>query len=139
MHSKSHYIETMVNNEADGVKKELFDLLKNIYQNNLESLKGSEALFYYVHLLYYKCHKRNPNCDGSYVDSPNWIKNKDATINPINKEDIKCFQYDVTVGLYHEEIGNHAKRMTNIKPFINRYKWERRNFRSEKIDWRKIM
>ena len=75
----------------------------------------------------------------TYVDSPNWIKNKNATINPINKEDIKCFQYDATVGLYHKEIGNHAKRMTNIKPFINRYKWKRRNFRSEKIDWRKIM
>ena len=27
----------------------------------------------------------NPNCSESYIDSPNWIKNKKATINPINK------------------------------------------------------
>ena len=44
-------------------------------------MKGSECVFDYIHLLYYNCHKINPNCGGSYVDSPNWIKNKKATIN----------------------------------------------------------
>ena len=42
-------------------------------------------------LLYYKCHKANPNCGGSYIDSPDWIKNKKVTINPINKKENKCF------------------------------------------------
>ena len=58
----------------------------------------------YVHLLYYKCHKINPDCDGSYIDSPDWIKNKKKTtaIPPINKED-KCFQYVATVALNHEK------------------------------------
>ena len=32
------------------------------------------------------------------------IKNKKATINPINKKDDKCFQYAVTVALNYEEI-----------------------------------
>ena len=32
----------MINNEADEVIKELFDLLKNRYQNNLEYMRGSE-------------------------------------------------------------------------------------------------
>ena len=31
----------MINDEADEVKKELFDSLKKIYQNNSESMKGS--------------------------------------------------------------------------------------------------
>ena len=39
MHPKSDNIEIMINNEADQVIKELFDLLKNRYQNNLESDK----------------------------------------------------------------------------------------------------
>ena len=56
MHSKSDNIEIMINDEADEVIKELFDSLKNRYQNNLESMKGSEFVFDYVHLLYYKCH-----------------------------------------------------------------------------------
>ena len=42
MHSKSDKIEIMINDEADEVIKELFDSLKNRYQNNLESIKGSD-------------------------------------------------------------------------------------------------
>ena len=41
MHSKSVNIEIMINDEADDVIEELFDSLKNRYQNNLESMKGS--------------------------------------------------------------------------------------------------
>ena len=36
------------------------------------------------------------NCGGSYIYSPDWIKNKRATINPINKKNNKCFQYALT-------------------------------------------
>ena len=46
-HSKSDNIEIMICDEADEVIKELFDSLKNIYQNNLESVKGSGFLFDY--------------------------------------------------------------------------------------------
>ena len=77
MHNiKSNNIKVMINDEADEVIKEPFDSLKNRYQNNLQSMKGSELVFDYVHLLYYECHKINPNRGGSYIDSPHWIKNK---------------------------------------------------------------
>ena len=76
MHSESTNIEIMINDEADEVIKELFDSLKNRYQNNLESMKGSEFVLDYVLLLYCKCHKINPNRGGSYTDSPDRIKNK---------------------------------------------------------------
>ena len=54
-----------------------FDSLKNRYQNNLESMKGSEKVLKtdYVQLFYCKCHKINQNCGVSYIDSPDWIKN----------------------------------------------------------------
>ena len=86
MQSKHDKIKTMMNDKADKVIKELFDSRKNRYQNNLESMEGSEFVFVYVYLLYHKCLKRNPNRGGLYVDSPDWIKNKKPTINPINKE-----------------------------------------------------
>ena len=50
MYSKSDNIEIMINDEADEVIKELFDSLKNRYQNNLESTKGSELAFDYVYV-----------------------------------------------------------------------------------------
>ena len=89
----------MINDEADEVIEELFDSLENRYQNNLEPMKDSEFVFVYVQLLYYECHKINPNRSESYIDSPDWIKNIKAKINPINKKANKCFQYPVTVVL----------------------------------------
>ena len=101
-------------------------------------MKGSEFVVDYVHILYYKCHKINPNYGGSYIDPPDWIKNKKATINPINKKDNKRFQYTVTVSLNHGEIGTHSEKITNIKPFINRYNCEGINFKSEKDYWKQF-
>ena len=83
-------------------------------------MKGNELTFDYVHLLYYKCHKINPTHGGSYIDCPDWIKTENATINPINKKDNKCFQY------------------AKIKPFINKYNWEGKKFPSEKYDSKKF-
>ena len=126
----------MINDEAHEIIKELFDLLKNRYRNNLESMK--EFVFDYVYSIYYKCHKINLDCDGSNVDSPDMIKRKKAIINPINKKENKCFQYPITVALNYEEIVKHIERITNIKPFRNKYKWEGINFPSKKDDWKKI-
>ena len=138
MHSKSDNIEIMINDEADEVIKELFDSLKNRYQNNLESMKGSKFVFEYVQSLYYKYHKIHSNYGGLYIDSPDSIKSREATINPINKKDNKCFQYAVTVMLNHEEIRTYPEKITKIKPLINKYNWEGINFPSEKDNWKKI-
>ena len=51
-------------------------------------MKGSEFVFDCVHFLYYKCHTVNRNHGGSYIDSPDWIKNIKTTINLINKKDV---------------------------------------------------
>ena len=129
----------MINNEADEVIEAFLESLLNKYQNSLEKvMERSEFVFDYVHFFYYKCHKINPNCDGSNMNSPDWIKNKKATINHVNKKDNKCFQYDVTVGVNHEEIGKHSERIKKAKSFVNKYNWEGIYFPSEKDDWKKI-
>ena len=61
MHSKSDKMEIVINGKADKADK-LFESLINKDQNNLEKLmKASEFVFDYVHLLYQKCNKINPN------------------------------------------------------------------------------
>ena len=50
-------IEIIINDEADEVIKQFFDLLKNKYQNNLKSMRETEFVFHDVHLLYHKYHK----------------------------------------------------------------------------------
>ena len=95
--------------------------------------------FDFVHLLYYKCHKVNSSRGGSYIDSPEWLKNKKAIINPINKKffnDNKCFQYAGKAALNHEKIRKNPKRKTKFKSFINKYDWEGINSPSKKDDWK---
>ena len=45
---------------------------------------------------------------GSYIDSPDWLKNKKATVNPKNNDD-NCFQYALTVVLDHQNTEKSEK------------------------------
>ena len=62
-------------------------------------MKGSAFVFNYLYLIYYKCHKINPNRDGSYLDPPDWIKKQTSS----NRKGKKCFQYFVTVALNYRK------------------------------------
>ena len=75
MHSKSNNIEIMINDKADEVIEKIFESILNKYQIRLETS-----------LLYYKCHKIHFKQGGLYIGSPDWIKNKKATTNYINKK-----------------------------------------------------
>ena len=48
-------------------------------------MEGKGFVFDYVHLFYYKWHEGNPNRGESHIDSPDWLKNKKATVNSPNK------------------------------------------------------
>ena len=68
------------------------------YQERLEeSMRGSEFVYDSVNVLHYNVNKVSLSRGGSYIDSPKWLKNKKATINPQNKKDNKCFRYALTV------------------------------------------
>ena len=54
-------------------------------------MKGNEFIFDSVDVLYYDLNKISFNGGGLYIDFPEWLKNKKATINPENNDD-KCFQ-----------------------------------------------
>ena len=63
--------------------------------------------------------KKNLNHGGSYVGSPDWIKNKKATTNPFNDDD-KCFQYATIFAINHKEIGKNSQRTSKIGSFISK-------------------
>ena len=137
-HSNNDNIDIMIYDKADEVTEEIFELLLNRYQIGLEtSMKASDFIFDYVNQLKYKCHKINLERDRSYLDSPNLMKNKKATINPINDDD-KYFQYAATVALNHKEIRKSSQRTSKINPFINKHNWKGINYLLGKDDWNKL-
>ena len=136
MHSTSDNIKFTHYSRANEVVDELFESLRSRYQGNLEtSMRESDFIFDSVQLMYYKCHKVDFICGGSYIDSPDWIKKKKATINPKNTDD-KCVQYAATVALNYEEIKWNPERVSHIKPFINKYNWKGTNYPSKIDDWK---
>ena len=86
-------------------------------------MKGSEFVYDGVNALHYDLNKIILNRSKSYIDSPKWLKNKKATINPINNDD-KSFQYALTEALNYQNIKNNPERISKIRTFIDRYNWK---------------
>ena len=78
MHTKSTNMEIMLGSETDETIQKLFKSLLQRYQEGLEeSMKGSEFIFDSVNLLHYHLQKTSLKRTGSsYIDSPEWLKNK---------------------------------------------------------------
>ena len=97
MHTKSNNVEIMIGSKTDEIIEDLFVSFLQKYQEGLEgSMRGSDFAYDNVDSLYYNLNKVSLSRGGSYIDSPKWLKNKKATINPKNN-DGKCFRYALTV------------------------------------------
>ena len=76
MHSKSENAKIMTGTETDDIINESFESFLKKYREGLETkMKGSEFIFESVDLLYYHFYRMKLNRGGSYIDSPDWIKN----------------------------------------------------------------
>ena len=84
----------------------------------------------------YIFHKVGLKRSGSYIETPEWIKNKGAAINCQNDDD-KCFRYAITIALNYDEIEKHQKK-NKVKPFIDQYSWKDINVPSHVSDWKKF-
>ena len=92
MYSKRRNIEIMMGNETDDIIEELRKSLLQNYKKDLkEPMTGSEFVSDSIDSLCYHLQKIGLKRGGSYVDSPEWLENKKATINPENNDD-NCFQ-----------------------------------------------
>ena len=100
-------------------------------------MRESKLVYDSVDVLYYNLNKVSLSRGGSYIDSPKWLKNEKATINPKNKDD-ECFQYALSAALIHKQIKDHPEIISNIKPFIDKYNWKELDFPSHSKDWKKI-
>ena len=138
MHTRSNNEEFMNGRDTDEIIKGLFESFIQKYEENLqEKMKRSDFEFDGVNFLYYDFNKISVNREGSYIDSPKWIKSKKSTINP-KKNDYKCFQYAVTLALNLDEINSHPERISKIKPFIDQYNWKEIDFPSTSKDWKEF-
>ena len=121
-HSLSDNKEIVMSQEPDVITEELFKTLRTNHPETLEmKMKGSDFVFDYVDKLSYSCHKIRVNFGGSYINSPDSLQNKKATINYINECGDKYFQYAAAVTLNQKEIGKNSQRISKIEALIGIY------------------
>ena len=127
MHTKSD-IKIMNGTDTSDAINELINSFTKRFQEGVETkMKGSSYIFEHVDLLEYHLHKISLNRGSSYIESPEWIKNKKVTINTKNTKN-NCFQYAITAALNYRNIDNHPERIYMLEPFINNYNWENIDF-----------
>ena len=71
---------------------------------------GSDFIFESVELIDYKLHKTSLKRVKLYIEFPEWLVNKRATISPKNKKDDKCFQYVLTLALNYNKIKKRLRK-----------------------------
>ena len=99
IHAGSDNIEIMMSSETEEVIEELFESRLKRYQKRLEdSMDGNHFTFDGISKSYYDLNKVSLSRGGSYIDSPEWLRNKKTAINPKNN-DSNCFQYALTISL----------------------------------------
>ena len=73
--------------------------------------------------LYINFHRLLLTRGSSYTELPEWVNNKKVVINPQNKDE-ECFKWAVNEILHHEDIKDHPKRITLLKPYEKQYNWK---------------
>ena len=77
MYTRSDNEEFMNGSGTDEIIKGHFESFLQKYEENLqEKMKGSDFEFDHVNFLYYYLNKISISRGGSYIDSPQWLKNK---------------------------------------------------------------
>ena len=138
MYARSDNIEIMFGDNNDDIIGQLLESLLKKYEENLQNkMRGSEFEFDGINFLYYDFNKTSINRGRSYIDSPKWLKDKKSTINPKNNDD-KCFQYAVSLALNLDKIKKDPRRVSKMKPFIEKYNWKVIDFPSTSKDWKKF-
>ena len=67
---------------------------------------------------------------GSYINSPKWLENKKAVINPKNNNDDECVRWSIICALNYNKI--IKKEFENI---FEKIKHEDKDFSSQKREW----
>ena len=108
--SRSDNIICLPTSNTDDILDQLLASLYEKYQQDLKTTHASSSFIYEsVEECNISFNKTDLRRGASYIETPNWLKSKKATINPKNTQDVHCFMYAATITLYHKESGKNPE------------------------------
>ena len=120
MFIKSIHGIIILETDIDLFVNDIFKSIKDKYKDLDNEMKGSEFSYKLVSKLNIRCEKVNFKEGSSYIKSPNWLRYKNATINPKVIGDIN---YTFAFTQHHKEIKNHFEEVSIIKPYLDLFNW----------------
>ena len=73
--------------------------------------------------------------NSTFIKTSESLALKRCLLNPQNNDN-KCFQYSITLSLYHEQIGKYYCRVPKIKQYTNNFNWNNINFPPQEQDYK---
>ena len=123
---KSNNIACLLSDNSEGTLEQLINLLRNYLEDKF-LICGTDSSYVYesVEGLSIHFHKIDLNRGSSYIPPPDWLKNKEAIINPQNTEDNICFMFALTIAFIHKEIGKNSGCISKqLIEHIPKYSWD---------------
>ena len=115
MYVKKKNFEALPGDDTNDIIEQLIaSFLENYEDPVLESRNGSGYSYDSVEMLDIHFHKIEIKRGSSYTDSPEWLKNKGATINPKNTKDNRCFMYALTIHLTIKKLDEILREYLNL-------------------------
>ena len=112
-HTKSENIKCLPLSNTDDILNKLLTSFYKNYQEDIQLCRTSSSFVYEsVEELNIHFHKVDLRRGASFIPTPDWLKNKKATINPNNTKDAYCFMYAATIALYHKELGSNPEHIS---------------------------
>ena len=113
---KYHQSDVFTLYRRSNIRKSLDKLTESLIQKreyNLARLEGaSNHKLKYIKEIFIRFHEINPPNTRTYIPTPKKLLNKNAIINPQNKDD-KCFLYAIAISVYYDEIDKkHPSRIS---------------------------
>ena len=118
----------------------LGQLLTSLYEKYQDDLKLSQESSSFVYESVEECNIHFNKIDlrrgASFIDTPDWLKPKKATIYPQNKNDVYCFMYAVTIALYRSELGKNPGRISEkLHIYSDIFNWHNIGFPASYEDY----
>ena len=135
--SKSDNIICRPSRDTNVVLNDLLSSLFDKYQVNLTTSRTSSS---FVFEIFEECNIHFRQIDlrrgASYIESPDWLKNKKCTINPKNENDVYCFMHAITIALSHNELGSNPERISKkLMQYANKINWHNIDFPASYEDY----
>ena len=127
---------------TDDTTESVENLIKSLGEHYEEQIlvsrEGSNFRYSNIDSLNIHIHEIQLKRGSSYIETPNWIKPKKATINPKNTNDDYCFAHSIVIALYHKQIGKNPQRIENLKPYYKHFNWQGINTPATIMDWKRF-